>query len=160
MAGRILIVYYSKTGNTRKIAQLIHGKVGGTVHEIQPQVPYPDSYNATVNQAKEQIRAGYMPPLRSSIDNVESYDTIIVGSPNWWSTIAPPVAAFLSTCDLSGKTVAPFCTHGGGGLGKISADIARLCPHSTIVESLGIYGSSTANSASEVTGWLRRIGIS
>ncbi|NIV37833.1 MAG: flavodoxin, partial [Anaerolineae bacterium] len=103
---RILIVYYSysPSGNTRRIADLIRQEVGGTVHEIEPEAPYPRSYDATVDQAKGEIQSGYKPPLKSDLDSAKAYDTIFVGSPNWWSTIAPPVATFLSQHDLSGKT--------------------------------------------------------
>jgi hypothetical protein len=100
-AEHILIVYYSRSGNTRAIANLIHQEVGGTIHEIQPEVPYPSSYNAAVDQAKKEIPAGYRPALRSTLAQVESYDTIFVGSPNWWNTIAPPVATFLSEHDYA-----------------------------------------------------------
>jgi flavodoxin len=159
MAEHILIVYYSRSGNTRKIANLIHQEVGGTIHEIQPEVPYPDSYNAVLDQAKKEIQAGYKPALQSTLDHIESYDTIFVGSPNWWSTIAPPVATFLSEYDLSGKTIVPFCTHGGGGLGRIGKDIAKLCPQSTILSSFEIYGSGTENAQAKVSAWLRKVGM-
>jgi len=134
----ILIVYYSRSGNTRKIADLIQQEVGGTLHEIQPEVPYPKSYSATTDQAKQEIRAGYKPALHSTLEQVESYDTILVGSPNWWRTIAPPVVTFLTEHDLSGKTIVPFCTHGGGGLGRIAQDIAKLCPKSTVLRSFEV----------------------
>jgi flavodoxin len=158
VAGYILIAYYSRSGNTRKIARLIHQKVGGTIHEIQPEAPYPDAYHATVDQAKKEIEAGYKPALRSVLDRAESYDTIFVGSPNWWNTIAPPVATFLSETDLSGKTVVPFCTHGGGGLGRVGKDIARLCPESTVLSSLEIYGSGGVGAQARVSAWLSRVG--
>ena len=122
MTEHVLVAYFSRSGNTRKIANLIHQEVGGTLYEIQPQVPYPNSYDAVVDQAKKEIQAGYKPALQSTLDHIESYDTIFVGSPNWWSTIAPPVTTFLSEYDLSGKTIVPFCTHGGGGLGRIAKD--------------------------------------
>jgi flavodoxin len=159
MAEQLLIVYFSHSGNTRKIANLIHREVGGAIHEIQPKVPYPNSYNAVVDQAKQEIQAGYKPALQSTLDHIESYDTIFVGSPNWWSTIAPPVATFLSEYDLSGKTIVPFCTHGGGGLGRIGRDIARLCPRSTVLSCLGIYGSGTRNAQAEVSAWLSQVGM-
>lgn len=158
-AEQILIVYFSHSGNTRKIANLIHLEVGGTTHEIRPEVPYPNAYNAVVDQAKKEIQAGHKPALQPTLDNVGSYDTIIVGSPNWWSTIAPPVATFLSEYDLSGKTIVPFCTHGGGGLGRIARDIARLCPQSTILSSLEIYGSGSEDAQARVSAWLRKIGV-
>ncbi|MEJ2735906.1 MAG: flavodoxin [Anaerolineae bacterium] len=103
MAGEALIVYYSRSGNTRRIAMLVHQEMGGTLHEIEPEAPYPRSYDATVDQAKKEIEAGHRPALESTLDSVESYNTIFVGSPNWWSTIAPPVASFLSECDMSEK---------------------------------------------------------
>jgi flavodoxin len=159
MAGHILIAYYSHSGNTRKIANLIHREVGGTIHEIQPKVPYPNSYNAVVDQAKIEIETEYKPALQSTLDHLESYDTIFVGSPNWWSTIAPPVATFLSEYDLSGKTIVPFCTHGGGGLGRIGKDIAKLCPQSTILSSFEIYGSGTGNAQAKVSAWLSKVGM-
>jgi flavodoxin len=159
MDEHILIAYFSRSGNTRNIAQLIHQEVGGTLHEIQPDVPYPKAYNAVTEQAKREIRAGYKPALRSTLDHVEAYDTIFVGSPNWWSTIAPPVATFLSEYDLSGKTIVPFCTHGGGGLGRIAQDIAKLCPRATVLSCLGIYGSGAGDVRAEVAAWLREVGI-
>jgi flavodoxin len=159
MDKHVLIVYFSHSGNTQNIANLIHREVGGTIHVIQPEAPYPNSYNAVVDQAKQEIQAGYTPALQSNLDHIESYDTIFVGSPNWWSTIAPPVATFLSEYDLSGKTIVPFCTHGGGGLGRIGNDIAKLCPRSTILSSLELYGSGTGNAQTRVSAWLRKIGM-
>jgi len=100
-----------------------------------------------------------MPALKNQIDHVESYDTIFVGSPNWWNTVAPPVATFLSENDLSGKTIVPFCTHGGGGLGRISKDIAELCPQSTILSSFEIYGSGGRDAQARVFAWLSKIGM-
>jgi flavodoxin len=159
MTEHILIAYFSRSGNTRKIATLIQQEMGGTLHEIQVKVPYPAAYNAVVDQAKQEIRAGHKPALRSTLEHIEAYDTIFVGSPNWWSTIAPPVATFLSQHDLSGKTIVPFCTHGGGGLGRIAQDIARLCPHSTILSSFEVYGSASGNVQATVSAWLRRVGL-
>ena len=159
MAEHILVVYFSRSGNTRKIANLIHQEVGGTIHEIRPKVPYPNSYDAVVDQAQKEIQAGYKPALQSTLDHIESYDTVFVGSPNWWSTIAPPVATFLSEYDLSGKTIVPFCTHGGGGLGRIGRDIAKLCPQSTILSSFEIYGSRTGNAQAKVSAWLSKVGM-
>ena len=159
MAEHILVVYFSRSGNTRKIANLIHQEVGGTIHEIRPKVPYPNSYDAVVDQAQKEIQAGYKPALQSTLDHIESYDTVFVGSPNWWSTIAPPVATFLSEYDLSGKTIVPFCTHGGGGLGRIGRDIAKLCPQSTILSSFEIYGSRTGNAQAKVSAWLSKAGM-
>jgi flavodoxin len=158
ITGQVLVAYFSRTGNTRRIANLIQQQVGGNLHGIQPQEPYPALYNACVEQAKKEIRAGHRPALQSTLDHIEWYDTVFVGSPNWWNTIAPPVASFLSQYDLSDKTVVPFCTHGGGGLGRIGRDIARLCPNSTVLRSLEIYGSGRGDAQARVSAWLGELG--
>ncbi|MBI9049102.1 MAG: hypothetical protein JEZ00_06775 [Anaerolineaceae bacterium] len=157
MPEQILIVYYTRSKNTQIIAKLIQEQVGGDLYEVKPKVPYPPSYDAVVKQAKTEIQAGYKPPLKTRIDHIETFDTIFIGSPNWWSTMAPPMATFLSENDLSGKTVVPFCTHGGGGLGNMDRDIAVLCPQSTMLEGFEIYGSGGADAKSAVIAWLNRI---
>jgi flavodoxin len=159
MAEHILVVYFSRTGNTRRIANLIHQEVGGNIHELRPKVPYPDEYDAVVEQAGKEIQAGYKPVLQSTLEHIESYDTIFVGSPNWWSTIAPPVASFLAGYDLAGKTIVPFCTHGGGGLARLGKDIAKLCPQSTILSAFEIYGSGAGNAQAKVSVWLGEVGM-
>jgi flavodoxin len=160
MARKVLVAYFTRSGNTRRIANLIQQQVGGTLYEIQPEEPYPGVYGAVVEQAKAEIQAGYKPALRSALDDVDAYDTVFVGSPNWWNTIAPPVATFLSEYDLSGKTVVPFCTHGGGGLGRIGREIAKLCPKSTVLSSFEIYGSGWGDAQARVSAWLGELGVS
>lgn len=159
MTEPVLIVYFSRSGNTRAIANLIQQEVGGTLHELEIVTAYPPAYNAVVEQAKREIRTGYRPPLRSTLDNIEAYATVFVGTPNWWDTLAPPVATFLSEHDFSGKTVAPFCTHGGGGMGKIPQDLARLCPGATVWSCLAFYGSGGEGARAEVSAWLRGLAM-
>ena len=154
MSKNILIAYYTYSGNTQKIAGLILGKTGGELFNIQPKASYPDSYNAVVEQAKKEIKAGFKPELVSNIDHPEIFDTIFVGSPNWWSTIAPPVATFLAENDFSSKTIMPFCTHSGGGLGRIESDIRKLCPNSIVLSSFEIYGSGGSSAESLLASWL------
>ncbi len=154
LKGNILIAYYSRSGNTRRIAKLIHDEVGGTIFEIQPEISYPDDYDSVLAQAKKEIQSGYMPALKSKIEDINAYDTIIIGSPNWWSTIAPPVAAFLSEYDLSGKTIVPFCTHGGGGQAGVLKGIAGLCSGSTVLTGFDIYGNGGSDAKGSVSVWL------
>jgi len=135
---KVLTIYYSHSGNTRKIAKEIHKTVGGDILETEPLEPYPDNYNTLVEQARRELDSGYKPKLRTSAENIAAYDTIFVGSPNWWHTIAPPVISFLSEADLSGKTIVPFITHGGGGLGRNAEDIAGLCPNATVLKGLAV----------------------
>lgn len=158
-AKKILVVYFSHSGNTRVMAEQIKKATGGDIFEIQPVKDYPKDYQSVVDQAKKEITSNYKPELKTKVKNIESYDVIFVGSPNWWSTIAPPVATFLSSYNLSGKTIVPFMTHGGGGMGHSVADIKKLCPKSTILEGLPVSGSSVKKSEDKVVKWLRDIEI-
>jgi len=154
---KILIVYFTRSGNTREMAQQIKDATGGDIFEVQPLNPYPPDYDDVVDQAKSEISAHVKPPLKSKVENIASYDVIFVGSPNWWDTIAPPVATFLSNYDLSGKTIIPFITHQGSRMGRSVSDIKKLCPHSTVLTGLPIRGDSVKSSRDTVVKWLREI---
>lgn len=93
---KALVVYYSRSGNTRAVAEAIHAAVGGDIVELQPVTPYPEAYRATTDQAKQELASGYKPPLKNRIEHIEAYDVVFVGSPNWWGTVAGPVRTFLS----------------------------------------------------------------
>jgi Flavodoxins len=155
----ILIVYYSHSGNTRIIAECIREKTQGDLFEVEPVSPYPTSYNAVVEQAKKEIQAGFRPHLKGTPEGIESYDTVFVGSPIWWHTMAPPVATLLAGCDWAGKTVIPFCTHGGGGEGRMERDIAELCSGADCKTGLVVSGNGGGRLARQVTEWLRAIGM-
>lgn len=159
MENKILIAYYSWGGNTRKIAETIAEVSGGTLFEIIPQTPYTDDYNAVVEQGKREINEGFLPPLKESVANMDSYDIILVGSPNWWSTLAPPLATFLSEHDFSGKTVVPFCTHGGGGRARVLSDIEKKVNAATFLEGFDVYNAGTPRTKNDIADWLKNIGI-
>jgi hypothetical protein len=127
--------------------------------EIIPVESYPEDYEAVVKQAKQELKSGYKPALRTRVENIESYDVIFVGSPNWWNTVAPPVMTFLSEHDLSGKATVPFITHAGSGLGRGVTDIARLCPDATVLEGLAVWGGEVKAAQPQVSEWLRKIGM-
>lgn len=156
---KVLIVYFSRSGNTREIANQIHGLVGGDVVELQTVTPYPDEYNAVTKQAKEELNSGFKPALKTKIENIASYGVVFVGSPNWWGTIASPVRSFLSGYDLSGKTIAPFITHEGSGLGRSGEDIAALCPNAKTLDGLAVRGKSAKTAQDDVAAWLRKLGL-
>ena len=113
-----LVVYFSHSGNTREVANQIQKNIGGDIFEIQSEVPYSDDYDTVVAQAKKKNENNHNPALKSKVKNIESYDTIFIGSPCWWSTVAPPVKTFLLEYDLSGKTIVPFMTHRGKRIGE------------------------------------------
>lgn len=157
--GKALILYFSHSGNTRECANQIHKKVGGDLVEIVPVETYPEDYDEVVAQAKRELKSDYRPALKTSVENIDSYDVIFVGSPNWWNTIAPPVMTFLSAHDLSGKTVAPFMTHEGTGLGRSVSNIAALCPNATILGGLAVWGREVKTAQYQVSEWLHKLGI-
>ncbi|WP_300163860.1 flavodoxin [Solidesulfovibrio sp.] len=156
---KILVVYYSRTGNTREVADRIHQFVGGDLVAMETVNPYPGDYRETTRQAKRELESGYRPPIKTKIPDLASYDMVFLGSPNWWGTIAMPVMTFLSENDLSGKTIAPFMTHGGSALGRSRADIEGLCPKATVLDGLAIPGTSVKTSQQDVAAWLRSMGM-
>jgi len=155
----ILVAYFSRSGNTRVIATQIHESVGGDIYEIVTVDPYPSDYDEVVKQAKQELEEGYRPELKTKVENMESYDVLFIGNPNWWGTIPMPVATFLTEYDFSGKTIVPFCTHEGSRLGRTVTDITKLCPQSTILDGLAVRGRDVKNAQNEVSKWLRKIGM-
>ena len=156
---KVLIIYYSRSGNTREIANQIHERVGGDILELQTVKPYPDEYDAVTKQAKQELNSGFKPALKTKVEKIGSYDVIFLGSPIWWGTIAAPVKTFLSEYDLSGKTIVPFITHGGSGLGRSVTDISTLCPKSTLLDGVAIWGRDVKTAQNKVSEWLRKIKI-
>ncbi len=156
---KIITVYFSHSGNTRKIAGQIQRIAGGDIFELKSVEPYPNDYNAVVKKARQELDSDYKPPLKGSPGNIGSYDVIFIGYPVWWGTTPMPVFTFLSEYDFSGKTIAPFCTHEGSRLGRSVTDIARLCPRSKVLNGLAVRGSSVNNSLNEVSAWLNEIGM-
>lgn len=151
----ILIAYYSWSGNTKKIAEQIQKETGGTLFEIRPKEPYSGNYNECLKQAKKDIKARYLPDVESLSEYPEFYDVVFIGTPNWWSSIAPPVAAFLAELSLFGKIIAPFCSHGGGGLGNCEKNISKLCPDADVKNAMPVYGSNIGQKA--LNQWLETI---
>jgi flavodoxin len=159
MNKKILVAYFSHSGNTRVIANQIRESVGGDIFEIVAVDPYPSDYDAVVELARKELREEYRPKLKTKVENVESYNVVFVGYPIWWGTIPMPVATFLSEYDFSGKTIVPFCTHEGSRLGQSVTDITKLCPQSTILDGLAVRGRDVKNAQNEVSEWLRKIGM-
>ncbi|MDD3886952.1 MAG: flavodoxin, partial [Victivallaceae bacterium] len=120
-----------------KIVQI----TGGTFFEITPVKAYPTSYRECVDQAKVEINAGFRPELAAQAD-LSKFSVIFVGSPNWYGTMAPPVATFLTTNDLKGKTIIPFFTHGGGGMQNCERDIKKLCSGAAVLPAVTYSGAS------------------
>ena len=151
---KILVVYFSQSGNTAVIARMIQEATGGNLFEIVPVAPYPTDYNAVVDQAKRELNADFRPTLKSTGPDLAAYDTIFVGSPNWWSTIAPPVMTFLEAHNFAGKTIVPFITHEGSRMGKSVQDVKRLSPGATVLSGQPFRGSDVKDAKEDVRRWL------
>ena len=151
-----LIVYYSYSGITRRLAEDIALITDGELLELKPQEPYSFSYNTAVKEVRAQIEKGVCPALMPSDVHVGDFDTVFIGSPNWLKTFAPPVLSFLRVTDLSDKTIIPFCTHGGGGFGNMIEEYQRECGASRLMPGLAVKGTYTFV---EVQKWLESIGL-
>ena len=158
--GNILIAYFSWSGNTENAAQIIQEKTGADIIELIPVEPYSSNYNEVLDQAQEDMNNDARPELANHVENMEQYDTILLGYPNWWATIPMPVASFLEEYDFSGKTIIPFCSHGGGGFGQSITDISKLAPNSRIGEGLSIHYSGGSSLENDISNWLNANGIS
>lgn len=152
---KMLIVYYSWSGNTRGAAQEIQRQTGADIFEIELIEPYSTDYNTVLMQAQEAQHRQDRPAIANRIDNIEQYDTIILGYPNWWASIPMPIATFLESYDLSGKTILPFCSHGGGRFGQSLTAISKLAPDSYIGEGLSIHYSGGSSLSEDVENWLK-----
>ncbi|MDF2840477.1 MAG: flavodoxin [Clostridia bacterium] len=150
-----LIVYFSLFQNTANLALEIAIQTGGTLRELIPDKNYSFDYNTAAKEARSEISRGFCPKLISGNESIEDYQTIFIGSPNWFKTFAPPVMSFLRQHDFAGKTIIPFCTHGGGGFGQIENDMAKECPKAVFLP--GIEANPSVE-PEEVTNWLETIG--
>jgi flavodoxin len=115
--GNILVVYLSRTNNTKAVAEIIHHHMGGKLVALELEQPYPDDYKATVDQVARENEIGFLPKLKTKIDSIARYDIIFVGFPTWGMQLPPPIKSFLKEYNLSGKIVVPFNTNAGYGIG-------------------------------------------
>ena len=137
---KILIVYLSRTNNTKAIAEMIQRNVGGTLVALELETPYPENYQATVQQVVKENETGYLPPLKTKIDSIQNYDMVFVGFPTWGMKMPPPVKSFLKQYDLGGKTIIPFNTNAGYGVGSGFQTVMELCPDCKVLEGFEIKG--------------------
>ena len=135
---KVLVVYYSLTGNTKSIAEMIQEKTGGDVFEIETVRSYPDDYSECIEEAKRELQTRELPALKKSPPNMSSYDLILVGSPVWWYTVSTPVMRFLTQANFAGKKVSAFCTH-EGGVGKFFQHFKEQAKNAVVLEGLDLY---------------------
>ena len=157
--GCALIAYFSWGGNTRGIAEEIGRQTGADLYEITPVHPYSDNYSTVLMEAQEDQHKNARPELADPPESIDAYDVILLGYPNWWASIPMPIASFLELYDFSGKTVVPFCSHGGGRFGQSLTAIAKLAPDAMMGDGLSVHYSGGASLPDDVAAWLDRNGI-
>lgn len=155
----VLIAYFSWGGNTRGIAEEIKEQTGADLFEITLVNPYSDDYNTVLDEAQRDQNEQARPELASHVENMADYDTIILGYPNWWASIPMPIASFLEEYDFSGKTIIPFCSHGGGRFGQSLTAIEKLAPDAVMGDALSIHYSGGSSMPDDVSEWLSKNGI-
>lgn len=153
-----LVVYFSWSGNTEKVAKSIQNQTGSDIFEIVPKTPYSTDYNTVVDNAKAEQQKNARPEIKDSIPNIADYDTVYVGFPNWWGDMPMILYTFFDTYNLSGKTVALFCTSGGSGLSNTVNEVKELEPNAAVTKGLHISSGASANPDSAVKSWLDEIG--
>jgi len=153
---KILIAFFSHSGNTRVIAEQIRDLAGGDLFEIATVNPYPRDYNAVRNVSEREKKQNSRPELTAAVENMPDFDVIIVGYPNWWGTMPMAVWHFLEQYDLSGKTILPFCTHEGSSLGLSEKDLIKICPGASVLPGFAVRGSQVKAAQSAVANWLRK----
>ncbi|ASO05206.1 flavodoxin [Arenibacter sp. M-2] len=168
---KTLILYLSRTKNTKALAEIIHNELGGDLVALELVNPYPEDYDAIVKQVAQENETGFLPPLKTKVD-ISKYDTIFLGFPTWGMQLPPPLKSFLNDYDFTGKTVIPFNTNAGYGEGSSIKTIRKLGPNITILEVFSIKGgierdgiyltikdSREREVKSEVRQWLKKIGV-
>lgn len=151
---KVLIAYFSYSGNTKAVAEEIHKQIGGDLIEIVPATPYSETYNVCVAKAKAEQVANARPAISTKIADFDQYDTVYLGYPNWWGSMPMPVATFIETYKLDGKKVAPFFTHGGGGVQRCMSDLQKLAPNAKFTQYLCLSGSSAKTAQGEIKNWI------
>lgn len=166
----ILIVYYSRKGenywngslktiakgNTERVAEFIQRAVGGDLFEVDTVKPYSASYMTCIEEAKQELRAKARPEIKAFPEDLDKYDTIFVGYPNWWGTMPMCMFTLLERCDLSGKTILPFCTNEGSGLGSSERDLKALCKGANVLPGLSIHGAEAEQSEQKAAAWAKK----
>ena len=162
-----IIVYFSRAGenyvsgalktlavgNTQKAAEILREITGADIFKIEPITPYSDSYNECIEQAKQDNLNNARPALKALPDSLDGYDTIYLGYPNYWGTMPMCVFTFLEQFDFGGKTIKPFCTHEGSGMGTSERDIKKLCPGARVEKGLAIHGSRMNGAKAQLEKW-------
>ncbi len=165
-----LIVYFSRKGqnywngsiknlskgNTEIVAEFIQKFIGGDLFEVETIKPYSDDYYECIDEAKKELYESSHPEIKAYVNDMDQYDKIFVGYPNWWGTMPRAMFTFLEHYDLSDKWIIPFCTNEGSGMGTSERDLKRICKNATIMKGLAIHGAEAKDSEAKVVTWIKK----
>lgn len=155
-------VGYIEKGNTQIIAEMIAGETGGTLFHIETVTPYPADYMECIDVAKKELNSKERPAIKGDVQ-MEDYDIIFLGYPNWWGDVPMAVYTFIEKHDWQGKTVIPFCTHEGSGLGSTEGKLKNACKGATFLKGLAVQGTTAQNKQAQarqsVENWLGKLNL-
>ena len=166
---RITTVYFSRKGqnywaggikelakgNTERVAEYIQEAVGGDIFKVETVEDYPDDYYVCIDIAKQELNNDARPAVKA-LPDLDAYDTIFVGYPNWWGTMPMAMLTVLENFDLADKHIVPFCTNEGSGMGSSERDLKRVCPGAMVEPGLSIPGHEAEGSRAKVAAWAKR----
>ena len=155
----ILIAYFSHTGNTEKLAQMIADETGGDLFPIEPETPYPKDYNTLLDTAKTEQSENARPAVANTVENWDDYDTVFLGYPIWWGNAPMLVLSFEESYDWSGKTLVPFCTSGGSGISGSLDSVANAAPGAAVLDGFHVPGDLADSAQSDVAAWLNELNL-
>ena len=156
---RVLVAYFTRTGNTRVIAGQIRRTLRADLFEIESGDPYPEDYEETVAQAVRERDSGYRPRLKASLPDIGSYEVVFLGFPVWGETAPPVIRSFLSQHDLSGKTLVPFITHGGYGQGRSMKVVREHALRASVLNPFVMEADQERRTLTQVSRWLSGVNI-
>lgn len=149
-----MVACFSRSGNTRVVAGLIHRSMPSDLFQVEPAIDYPADYLETVAKARQERDDGVEPALRTRIVDIDRYDAVYLGFPIWGETAPPIIRSLLSQHDMSGKTIVPFITHGGYGVGSSLRVLARHAPNARILEAFVMQADQERKTMESVNAWL------
>ena len=157
--GSVLIAYFSWSGNTEQVAQIIRGETGGDLFEIAPATPYTDDYNELLDIAQQEQADSARPELAGQVEDWDRYDTVFVGYPNWWNDAPMAVYTFLESYDWDGKTLIPFNTSASGGFGRSLSALEESAAGASTLDGISFTERNLGDAQSEVAAWLDELDL-
>lgn len=156
---KVLIAYFSRTGNSRKVAKYIQKSVGGDLVQIKTKNPYPSDYDRCVSQAEKELEDDIRPEITTKVKNFAQYDEVVIGYPIWWGMAPRAVCTFVEEYDWQGKTLIPYCTSNSSGAGDSAAELGRLCKGAKRTKAFSAYDDDILNSRlkKKINKWLKEV---